>query len=670
MDESAQSNYRPRVYSYIRFSTPDQAKGRSEGRQNQLAQAYARKRGYVFDEKLNMADRGLSGFKGDNLKFGAMGAFLKRIQNGSVKRGDVLVVENIDRITRMEPLEALDVIGNILRAGIEIHTTSPEMTYDSKAAEQGTIYLLIGQITLAHSESAKKASRLGDAWSKLKQAAREEKRVITKRCPQWLFLKDGCFVENRRAVAAIRSIFEDSLTLGPSRLIKKLNTGSSWKPSERGWRMSYVQKILRNRAVLGEYQPYSKRGNGRRVPDGEPIPNYFPRIIQDEQFHAVQKKIEANRGTGGPTNTARSIFQGLCVCAYCGGPMHRSSKGPKPKGGVYLVCDNAARGVKGLNRKAKCTGNSVRYEDLQETVLNNCQRLRPELVLPAQTESRKLSQRLRIEISGREQEIGNLENKIAATVDILMVAKKGLRDDLIQRQEKMRIELGRLKTERDAVAKELVISERNQASFTEWQRDLATLTAAILPEGAVELRLQLRSHLRDFISSIEVFGRGFARAATGERIERRPLAMPRNATPEQRSEWRRKNQALRPTVDEIVEELEEYIEAASDPSDTRPTRTKQFLEEVLRRRMSVEGRFYRITFTTGSFVDIVPEGSLASGLRLLKAAEEKKEAKGAIARHVVGPNIGLLWDQYMKKQASVSSRQVAKKAKAAEPCLT
>ena len=50
-------------------------------------------------------------------------------------------------------------------------------------------------------------------------------------------------------------------------------------PGSKGWQMSYVSKILTNRAVVGEYQPHTKTG-GRRVPVGEPISDYFPAVCE------------------------------------------------------------------------------------------------------------------------------------------------------------------------------------------------------------------------------------------------------------------------------------------------------------------------------------------------------------------------------------------------------
>ena len=74
-----------------------------------------------------------------------------------------------------------------------------------------------------------------------------------------------------------------------------------------GWRYSYIRKILKNRAVIGEYQPHMRR-DGKRIPTGDPIPKYFPEIVKPKIFYAVQKLLEVNRGKGGRTGMVGSIF--------------------------------------------------------------------------------------------------------------------------------------------------------------------------------------------------------------------------------------------------------------------------------------------------------------------------------------------------------------------------
>src|ERR1700721_2011081 len=89
----------PKVFSFHRFSTPEQAHGDSERRQVAAAEGFARSRGLQFDETL-LADRGVSGFHGTHRKEGALGQFLAAVESGKVAAGSTLVVENLDRLGR------------------------------------------------------------------------------------------------------------------------------------------------------------------------------------------------------------------------------------------------------------------------------------------------------------------------------------------------------------------------------------------------------------------------------------------------------------------------------------------------------------------------------------------------------------------------------------------
>lgn len=74
-----------KAYSYLRFSTPEQALGDSERRQVEKAEAWAAAKCIPLDK--SYADRGKSGFKGTNRKRGALGRFLKQIKAGNIPHG-------------------------------------------------------------------------------------------------------------------------------------------------------------------------------------------------------------------------------------------------------------------------------------------------------------------------------------------------------------------------------------------------------------------------------------------------------------------------------------------------------------------------------------------------------------------------------------------------------
>lgn len=96
-----------KAYSYVRFSSPEQLKGDSLRRQLSLSAGYAKRHGFVVDESLKLQDLGVSAYKGKHLQRGALGGFLKAIENGQVLAGSVLLVEALDRISRQEPWDAI-----------------------------------------------------------------------------------------------------------------------------------------------------------------------------------------------------------------------------------------------------------------------------------------------------------------------------------------------------------------------------------------------------------------------------------------------------------------------------------------------------------------------------------------------------------------------------------
>ncbi len=591
---------KPRVYSYLRFSTPEQKLGDSERRQMENAKSYAEKNGHVFDEQLR--DEGVSGWSGKHVAKGNLGRFLERVKSGDVPTGSILFVEEIDRLSREEMTDALEtIVFGLIKHGITVVT--PTGTYDRESLNTGGIWRLIAKLQNAHDESQKKSERLGGAWAEKKRLAREEKRIATSRGPHWLNKVDGRWEKIPEAVKTVQLIFKLAPVLGRSRLVKKLNRDAPWTPRGRkqgsqgnGWRMSYVQKILSNPAVLGIYQPYTKRGGAKRMPHGDPIPDYYPKIIEPAAFYAIQKIAKENkaRHRGGRTGAAFNLFARLARCAYCEGPMTYRDRGPLPKGGQYLICDNAERGT-------KCKPRSVRYAEVQEVILNNCAKLRPEKILPAEDERVEKCEALRTRINGAEGEQAAIEAQILNLVDQISRTKGGtIRDRYQQRiadleREKDESEI-KLEFDRNA----LVQSEKDRSSFLNWRRDLEGLMAAIGPKTAVEARIRLQSHLREFISKIEIFSEGFERRFDPDALDA---------------------VAALKTSDDFVEAVGDLNESGSRPIPRK--KLARFLEAIVKRRMSKEGRFYRVYFTTGACVDVVPSGSLASGEKLVEKSQNR-----------------------------------------------
>src|SRR5829696_6027221 len=122
-----------KAYSYLRFSTPEQMKGDSLRRQNELARTYASARGLQLDEELTFRDLGVSAFKGRNAEVGKLADFKEAIKEGFVPRGSYLLVESLDRISRQAARKALRVLEAIVDEDITVVTLADGREYHKEA---------------------------------------------------------------------------------------------------------------------------------------------------------------------------------------------------------------------------------------------------------------------------------------------------------------------------------------------------------------------------------------------------------------------------------------------------------------------------------------------------------------------------------------------------------
>src|SRR5262249_49358577 len=144
---------------------------------------YAERHGLTLDER-TFADMGVSGYHGANATHGQLGEFLDLVREGRVPKGSVLIVENVDRISRVPPDEATKLVMEIVNAGVDVVTSSPEQRYTRANIHSVGIWVpLQVALCLASEESRKKSERLRDAWADKRSRAGSEKLT---RGPKWL----------------------------------------------------------------------------------------------------------------------------------------------------------------------------------------------------------------------------------------------------------------------------------------------------------------------------------------------------------------------------------------------------------------------------------------------------------------------------------------------------
>ncbi|MBY0611559.1 MAG: recombinase family protein [Beijerinckiaceae bacterium] len=338
MNNNADS--RPLAYSYLRFSTPEQAKGTSKRRQIEAAEEYCRLNNLRLDASLR--DEGVSAHKGKHLEpASALGGFLNRVQAGEVKPGSYLLIENFDRLSREHVVKALSLFLTLTSAGITIVTLMDGKVYNMETLETNQTQLLISIIVMsrAYEESATKSKRVGDAWRKKKQAAREDGQAMTARCPGWIKLVGGPkkgryeIIPDRAAIVA--QIFEDTIAGdGRRKIAARLNEAgvTTWGPGRsRGkyWHDSYVQKLLSNHSTYGRYDK-----------NGISIPNYFPAAVTEAVFFraaAVSSQRAQPRGSAG--KFFHNVLSGLVRCHACASVMIYIDKGKRSR--PRFICASA-----------------------------------------------------------------------------------------------------------------------------------------------------------------------------------------------------------------------------------------------------------------------------------------------------------------------------------------
>ena len=415
-----------KAYSYIRFSTPEQAQGDSKRRQTDLATDYVKRHGLTLDTELNMHDLGVSAFKGKNLEeTAALGAFRKAIMDGLVEKGSVLLVESLDRISRKIARRALRIVEEIVDAGIDVVTLNDGKRYDVTALDGFDFAMAFMMLIRGHEESATKSKRNAASWVAKRAAAK--RTVVTSVVPAWINVTGAANKDsghnaklslNPERAKIVKRIFREFIGgAGYSKITVGLNADGikTWGRSAE-WHPKYAYKILHWRAVLGEYSPKH----------GAAIADYFPRAIDDDTFEAAQA-LFGSRGHLPPRSKVhRNILSQLAACPKCGSSMRRKRAN---KTYVKLVCSRADHG-------GDCDYVTVDLGEIESALVRwDCKIPRADASIDDAIKSAEGAQ------VGLESEIEHLVDAIAARPSVALSKRLAQHE---ARLERVSVELGEL----------------------------------------------------------------------------------------------------------------------------------------------------------------------------------------------------------------------------------
>ncbi|MBB3256238.1 DNA invertase Pin-like site-specific DNA recombinase [Paraburkholderia bannensis] len=510
----------PTAYSYVRFSTPDQLKGDSLRRQTEISQAYVEEHGLTLDTTLHFRDLGLSAFDRSNVTRGALGGFLEAIKRGRVEPGSFLLVESLDRLSRAEVLDAFAVFSDILKQGITIVTLADRMVY-SQESLRSNFGNLIGSLSImarAHEESAMKSRRLKAVWDNKREKIEEKK--LTARCPQWMRLSEDRsrfeFIPER--VETVRKIVDWSRGgLGNTAINKRLNAEEipTFTKSAKGWQASSVDKILASHALYGAFQMHT-RVEGKTIPDGDPVGDYFPAIITKEDFFLLQSIRQGRRtDSGGKArkgNDVPNLFSGLVKCGYCGSSIvmlgsARSNKAdgtPRPMR-KSLGCDGARRGH-------NCYGVQWEYTAFETSFLTFCQGVQldnfiRDEAIDAQSNNVTLS--LNQLVAAAKAEVDDIQTRLNRLTALAEMGDTPM--TILTRIRELELQLLEKTDALDELDKQLSIALTSSQYRAEKVADVRALIERMNTmdeQTRFDVRAALAEHLRHMIHRIDVFPAG------------------------------------------------------------------------------------------------------------------------------------------------------------------
>jgi DNA invertase Pin-like site-specific DNA recombinase len=598
----------PTAYSYIRFSTPEQKKGDSLRRQKELSERYAREHDLTLDTSLHLHDLGVSAFDGSNVTRGALGGFLNAVDDGRVAPGSYLLVESLDRLSRDRVKEALNLFLSIQNRGITIVTLSDGRVYDPETENTADLIVSITIMARAHEESLTKSRRLKAAWTNKRSRLQEKK--LTARCPLWMKLNDDRtrfqFIPERASV--VREIISLAKNgMGQTIIAKTLNSRAvpSFSGNPKGWHPSYIQKILTSTALYGEYQPGIFE-QGRVIPHGEPVADYYPAIMTREEFYSLQAYRSQNAVGGGKArkgDTIPNLLSGLLRCGYCGNPMViagaaakriRSADGKEvirpPK--KVLVCDGGRRGL-------GCYAVQWGHVDFETSFLSFCRGIEFERILADVRSGHQESRDLTLDERIRSIEV-ELSAKGARIKNLTVAIEEGNAPaSLVERIRSLEEDVAELTRTKTQLSTELNLhraARQELTSTAEIARSLIDTMGSMASDELFRIRAALAAQFRRTVASVTLYPAG--RLFTHEQVERQRASL------------------IDAGLD--VDRVDRYV------AETYPTEPKRQGRGIRGRYASRKdiGRFFSIETVNGGFRIVYPDFDDPATARIVAGLDE------------------------------------------------
>lgn len=494
------------VYSYLRFSDPKQSAGGSTDRQLAYAAKWAAEHGLALDTRLSLRDEGLSAYHQQHIKIGALGVFLRAVEDGRVPAGSVLIVEGLDRLSRAEPLQAQAQLGQIVNAGITVVTASDGKTYSRQRLKDNPMDLVYSLLVMirAHEESDTKSKRVKASVRRLCEKWQDgtyRGRIRQGQEPLWVReTEQGWEIDQKRAKAVLRMVELYKQGWGGLRIAAQLDSeGLSLHRDQANNSSHRIYKLVKMPQLAGHKQV--------KVEDTEfLLRDYYPALLTEAEYEDLQRLTHESgrrRVKGDLPHVITGI--GVCTCGYCGKPMAGQNLASKPRlpdgrirdGYRRLLCASAASYGEGCAVPGSCS-----VAPIERALMSYCSDLANLQSLYGQDRTagpRKRVQEAAQAVNTLKDQLNQLANTMlqAGATAIPMV--------FLRKARELELELAEAERRKEAMERELVaISQSNtKSAHQEWQ----ALAEGVEAQDAAA-RLKARQLVADTFERITVYHHG------------------------------------------------------------------------------------------------------------------------------------------------------------------
>ncbi|WP_188015305.1 recombinase family protein [Vibrio harveyi] len=493
-----------KAYSYIRFSTTRQKKGDSLRRQTELAERYAIQQGLCLQD-LSFEDLGVSAYRGSNSIEGALSCFIAAVRDGEIDRGSWLLVESVDRLSRQATEDALSLFTTIINLGITLVTLQDCEVYRKGELSMSKLMLLLVKAQAAFEESDKKGKRSKANWDTKRAKMRAGKKFKVATTPQWLTWDKAKerYEIKQEAAATLQRLFNLTIDGYGARAIASTFNDEAI-PMLNGapakWLASTVNRLQNDKKVIGIYQPKSRGLDGSRTPIGAPVENFYPSVIDKQDFYEAMRIRESKRrGESGSyrRGSMRNLFTGLLRCGLCGNPLHvvqQNNKARVERYGVQyrLVCST--------KKELGCASASIKYLTFERMVSSALAYI-PEL-MAGQLDNTSVLKSLDKQLGAANAELKDLTIQGKRVLDMLLTRQES--EVLTQRFDS--IEQSKLNLQ-DRIA-ELQTSKLEASSVEGFFKQAQVMFNEVNSEQAitsVDWRQRFNTQLKRILSKLVVY---------------------------------------------------------------------------------------------------------------------------------------------------------------------